>query len=143
MATLSEPKTRKKKLILPLTEAVVTGAKPRDTQYLMFDTGSDLHLLIRPNGKKVWRVRQRTKGKDTVKTLGEHPAMPLSHARALASDMKKGVEASFRAVAETWLADNSPRWKPITLGVTTRRLHAYVYPEIGDKPVATVRPSEV
>lgn len=53
------------------------------------DTGpgavSGLHVAILPTGRRIWRLRVRSGGKDTVSTLGEFPALDLTGARAKAT----------------------------------------------------------
>lgn len=125
-----------------ITDGMVRTAKPREAQYKMFDEGG-LHLLVKPNGKKTWRVRRIEDGKETIKTLGDWPGLPLQHARALRDGLRKDSVASFETVARDWLRENEPKWKPITRSVVTARLETYAFPEIGEKAVSSIRPSEV
>lgn len=39
-----------------LTDAVVKGLKPRSKQYKVADQGG-LHLLVKPNGSELWRLK--------------------------------------------------------------------------------------
>lgn len=46
------------KLAIPLTDAQIRNAKPKDKPYKLAD-GDGLHLLIAPNGAKRWQMRYR------------------------------------------------------------------------------------
>lgn len=58
----------------------IEAAKPRDKPYKLTD-GSGLHLLINPNGSKLWRFRHRFCGKQLMLSLGSYPEVSLSSAR--------------------------------------------------------------
>lgn len=65
-----------------LTARECVQARPQEAEYRLND-GHGLHLLIRTNGKKVWRFRYQIKNSDgrpenKIYTIGEHlPAAPL------------------------------------------------------------------
>jgi integrase len=58
----------------------IEAAKSRDKPYKITD-GNGLHLLINPNGSKLWRLRYRFGGKQLMLSLGAFPEVPLSAAR--------------------------------------------------------------
>jgi hypothetical protein len=45
-----------------LSAVKIDSAKPRDKEYTLSD-GRGLHLLVMPNGSKLWRLRYRFGGK--------------------------------------------------------------------------------
>ena len=47
---------------MPLTVLAVENAKPREKAYVLTD-GNGLHLVVNPNGNKLWRLRYRFGGK--------------------------------------------------------------------------------
>src|SRR5262245_16019438 len=66
-------------------EQVRRGAKPADKPYAIAD-GHGLHLVVRPNGRKVWFLTYRiADGRQRKITLGEYPAVTLAAARSLAA----------------------------------------------------------
>ncbi|MEO1474512.1 MAG: hypothetical protein AAFS03_11365, partial [Pseudomonadota bacterium] len=78
-----------------------------------------LALRQRPNGTERWVVVRRVQGRSVKRVLGCPTALTRAQARALAL---AAVEApppapvpDLAALAETWLADHQPRWKPATL----------------------------
>jgi len=73
------------KSVKPLSDVEIKRAKAREKQYKLYD-GNGLFLLIRANGKKVFKFHYKFRGKDTEKTLGEYPILSLGGARKRVSD---------------------------------------------------------
>ncbi|KCZ96776.1 Integrase [Hyphomonas polymorpha PS728] len=128
-----------------LTDAIIRGAKPKDTQYKLFDGKvRGLHILIRPTGTKTWRHREIVKGRERVRTLGDWPALQVNRARAMCSVMRADdVKIPFRKVAEEWFAATNPARTPLVASQIIRRMENHVYPTIGDRPVSEIRAAEV
>ena len=66
----------------PLTDTKILKAKPKDKRYTLPD-GKGLHLLIKPNGSKIWEfvfTSPATK-KRRKKSLGSYPDVTLKDAR--------------------------------------------------------------
>ncbi len=76
------------KSVKPLSDVELKRAKSKDKQYKLYD-GGGLFLIVRPNGKKVFKVRYKVNGKDTEKTLGEYPMLTLGEARKKVLELKK------------------------------------------------------
>lgn len=68
------------------SDATIKASKPKTTPYRLFD-GDGLYLLIRPDGKKWWRLDYAIAGKRKTVSLGVYPSTGLSLART------KGKEA--------------------------------------------------
>ena len=77
---------------MALTLFSVQNAKPMSKPYKLAD-GNGLHLLINPNGSKLWRLRYRFAGTQKMIGLGAFPDVPLSAARDKAHDARKLVAA--------------------------------------------------
>jgi integrase len=73
---------------MPLTTLAVENAKPRDKPYILTD-GNGLHLVVNPNGKKLWRLRYRFTGKQNMLSLGVYPVIGLAAARSRRDDAHK------------------------------------------------------
>jgi len=73
---------------MPLSSLAVQNAKPRENFYVLTD-GNSLHLLIKPNGSKLWRLRYRFGGKQNMLSLGSFPEISLADARAKRDDARK------------------------------------------------------
>lgn len=52
-----------------LFATTIANAKPRDRPYKMFD-GGGLHLFVKPNGSKLWRLNYSWLGKQKTQSLG-------------------------------------------------------------------------
>ena len=63
-----------------LTDAAIKAAKPGQKSARMFD-GKGLHLEVRPNGGKWWRLKYRYGGKEKLLSMGTYPDTSLKEAR--------------------------------------------------------------
>lgn len=64
---------------MALSDITVRTAKARDKQYKLSDAAG-LHLLIKPNGNKYWRLKYRFAGKEKLLSIGLYPVIGLSAA---------------------------------------------------------------
>lgn len=141
----------------PLTDLAVRRAKPRATEYTLWD-GGGLFLRVRPVGYKLWMFgytrphsRQRAK-----LSIGAYPDLSLSDARkkaqALAAVLAKGIDPkehreeqerkqanaganTFEKVARQWLELKRPKVSATYFGKVTGRLELYAFPKLGTVPV--------
>jgi len=109
---------------MPLTDTSVRNSKLKDRPYKLAD-GGGLHLLVNPNGSRLWRLKYRVAGKEKLLSIGAYPAVSIKKAREvrdnarelLASggdpsqakkEAKRAEEAAtrhtFRAIADEYLA---------------------------------------
>ena len=65
---------------MPLTEASIKSAKPREKPYKLAD-GLGMFLLVTPNGSRLWRLKYRFAGKEKLFALGTYPKTSLKQAR--------------------------------------------------------------
>lgn len=65
---------------MALSQFSITNAKPKGKPYMLSD-GEGLHLLVKPTGIKLWRLRYRFGGKANMLGLGAFPAVSLLDAR--------------------------------------------------------------
>lgn len=148
------------RLVTPLTDAKCDAAKPRKTDYTLFD-GQGLHLLVKKTGTQVWRFKyRRPDGRAGLATFGNYPAVGLKMARhrraealeLLAKDIdpventrqaKANAENArrhtFEAIAREWHAANARKWKPHHADSVLRRLEIHVFPALGQRPVTALR----
>lgn len=62
---------------MPLTDAAIRAAKPKDKAYKLFD-GGGLYVEITPSGGRWWRLKYRFNGKERRLSLGTYPEVPLA-----------------------------------------------------------------
>ncbi|MBT2401267.1 site-specific integrase [Streptomyces sp. ISL-100] len=95
-----------------------------------------------------WQVRYRdVKGQQKKENFARKPDAD-ARAAAVETDLNRGEfvdrkagQETFRAAAERWRA--SAVHRPSTAASVRQRLETHVYPSIGDRPIAQIRPSEM
>jgi integrase len=65
---------------MPLTDTSVRNSKPKDRPYKLADS-QGLHLLVTPNGSRLWRLKYRVAGKEKLLSIGAYPAVSIKKAR--------------------------------------------------------------
>ena len=142
-----------------LTNAVISGSKPREKPFKLAD-GGGLHLLITPAGSRWWRLRFRVHGKEQMLSLGTFPEVSLKEARdrrdQARRDLAKGIDLSakrrteklasgdtFEAIAREWFERFSTNWAPGYSSKVIRRLELCVFPWIGSMPIAQIKAPEL
>jgi integrase len=145
---------------MKLKDITVRNAKPTSKPQKLSD-GGGLHLLIQPNGSKLWRLAFRFANKQKTLALGVYPSVSLADARAgrdqakklLArsidpslqrkSDRRAAIGNSFKEVAEELLAKVEREGRaPVTLE-KKRWLLAFAFPAFGDRPVGEITAHEL
>lgn len=148
---------------MPLSDPAAKKAKPAEKPYKLTDE-KGLYLLVNPIGTKLWRLNYRFAGKQKTLALGVYPDVSLARAREKLADARKllaeGIDPgaarkeqnqatlaasanSFEAVACEWHASKSKKWAKVTADKAMTHLQAYVFPEIGHLPVASVKASQL
>jgi integrase len=126
--------------------------------------GGGLYLELTKAGGRYWRMKYRFNGKENRLAFGVYPAVSLKAARDLAAVARKTlldgadpgelrkaakVKAIYEAVntlesvARDWLAHQAARWAPITRDRIRASLEADIFPTLGARPIASIKPSEV
>ncbi|CAM5769075.1 Prophage integrase IntA [Labrys miyagiensis] len=84
---------------MSLTDTAVRNAKPGDKPRKLTDEDG-LHLLIKPNGSKLWRLNYRFDGKQKTLALGAYPTRSLAEAREKRKEARRllqdGTDPSVR-----------------------------------------------
>ena len=145
---------------MPLTDTATRNAKPAVKAFKMFDAGG-LFLIVTPAGGKWWRLRYRMDGKEKTLSLGVYPDVSLKDARARRDAARKlladGVDPSeqrkddkaerllqatnsFEAVTREWCEKKSSSWVPAYAERLLRRFERDIFPSIGKKPIAEIKP---
>lgn len=145
-----------------LSDAAIRRAKPQEAPYKLADSGG-LHLLVKPNGSRLWRVKYRFGGKEKLLSIGAYPEVSLAGARqardsakaelrdgrdpALTKKQRRAEAACtknhLRAVGESWLAIKAPAWSDIHAENVRYTLDRFVWPKLGNIPVTDITPPMV
>ena len=75
-----------------LSSFSIEKAKPRAKPFKLAD-GNGLHILINPNGSKLWRFRYRHNGTQKMIGFGSFPEVSLAQAREKRDEARKVVAA--------------------------------------------------
>jgi len=147
---------------MPLSDTAIKKAKATDKPYKLAD-GNGLYLLVNLAGK-YWRMDYRFGGKRKTLALGVYPHVSLARARGKLTDARQqiaeGIDPStarkhkkqadmaasansFEAVAREWHTSKARKWAKVTADKAITHLQAYVFPEIGFLPVASVQASQL
>ena len=126
--------------------------------------GGGLYLELTKAGGRYWRLKYRHGGKEKRLAFGVYPAVSLKDARDRAADARKVMQAgddpgalrksdkakavheavnTLEAAARGWLVHQSARWAPVTVSRITASLEADIFPELGLRPMAGIKPGEV
>ena len=149
---------------MPITHVAIVNAKPREKPYRLFD-GRGLYLEVSPSGGRWWRFKYRFNGKEKRLSLGVYPDVSLKEAREHLGEvrrkLKDGIDPSeerkskaatseappagdtFETVAREWFAKHSPAWAPGHGDKIIRRLELNIFPWLGAKRIADIKPLEL
>ncbi|HQD57905.1 MAG TPA: tyrosine-type recombinase/integrase [Candidatus Competibacteraceae bacterium] len=145
---------------MPLSDALVRNAKPRERRYKLFDE-TGLFLIVTPQGGKWWRVRYRWEGREQTLSLGTYPAVGLKRARLgrdeILEQLMKGINPSearkaedlgalretFEGQARQWHESRAPRWSSVHASRILHDLERDVFPWIGKASISTLTAPQI
>ena len=146
-----------------LSDTKIRSAKAAAAQYRLVDERG-LHLLVRPNGSKLWQFRYRFQGKEKTASLGQYPDVGLADARERRDAARKVLaqgadpvqvrrdiaaatlaasKITFETVAREWWTHWSATRSDSHVQYVMRRLEQNVFPAIGARPVSAIEPPEL
>ncbi|MDD2917429.1 integrase arm-type DNA-binding domain-containing protein [Rhodoferax sp.] len=126
--------------------------------------GGGLYLDLTKAGGRYWRLKYRFGGKEKLLAFGTYPAVSLKAARDKANEARKtlldgrdpGAQRkaekakivhetanTLEAVSRDWLAHQAARWATITHDRIEASLKADIFPALGARPVAGIKPGEI
>jgi integrase len=123
-------------------------AKPADSGVVRLPDELGLYLEVSPGGVKSWRLRVRSKGANTIKTIGHYPAMSLAKARDMRDALRRNDPSvtpppppapTFEEVALEWHGVYRSRWKAKHAANVLSSLKREIFPFIGSDPVDTIK----
>lgn len=99
---------------MPLTQFAIVKAAAKDKPFKLSD-GGGLHLLVQPNGSKLWRFRYRFAGRENMLTFGAFPTVSLASARSKRDEARRliadgsdpGVKRKLDKIAAATAARNT------------------------------------
>ena len=154
------PQAVKDALAMKLTDAKLRNLTEPGKHF----DGGGLYLNLTKGGGRYWRMKYRRRGKEGLLSFGVYPEVGLKDARAQAAQARTVLQSggdpgallkaskaqathedanTLEAVAREWMKHQASRWTPITMGRIEASLAADMFPALGGKPLATIRPGEV
>ncbi len=148
---------------MPLTVPAIKAFKPSEKNYRQFD-GKGLYLEITPSGGKHWRLKYRFGGKEKRLTMGSYPEVGLQSARdrrdAARKLLSEGIDPSeqrksdeaerllrasnnLESVFREWFDKKTVTWVPAYAKRLFRSFERDIFPALGKKPVADIKPAEL
>ena len=148
-----------------LTDITIRNLKPDLVRREIPDPGATgLYLVLQPSGVRSFAVRYRFNSKSIKLTVGKFPTMTLADARKAAADAQaalarganpattkqtakvKAMEAQANTVASVcakYLAREHAKLRISTASQRESIFRRLVYPAIGERPIGSVRRSEL
>jgi integrase len=126
--------------------------------------GGGLYLELEKTGGRYWRLKYRFGGKEKRLALGVYPAVGLRDARDKSAaarallkagedpgELRKAAKVralyeqdnTLEAVARDWIHHQAARWEPETLERIRASLATDIFPTLGARPLASIKPGEV
>jgi integrase len=150
---------------MALSDTSIRNAKPAEKAYKLYDSDG-LFMQVTPNGGKWWRLKYRFEGKEKLLSLGTYPEVTLASARdkrdsarrLLANDppidpseKRKTAKAekklnsanSFEQIAREWWNSYMKGKAESHKQKVISRFENYLFPWIGNKPIATITAPQV
>jgi integrase len=142
-----------------LTDTAIRNARPAEKPRKLYD-GDGLYLLMSQTGHRVWRFKYRFAGKEKHLRFGRYPEISLKMARDMRLEARRALElgndpglkheeerlarsATFEAVANEWIEIQRPKLAPKTFECKLERFRAFVFPYIGQRPIATLKALDI
>lgn len=143
-----------------LSVTAINNAKPKDKPYKIYDE-KGMHLLINPNGSKLWRFDYRFLNKRKTLALGSFsdvsllqarekrdaarkllanspPIDPNENKKAQMASQLSSAENSFEVVAREWWQSHMKNKAESHKNKVIRRFELYLFPWIGNKPINNI-----
>jgi integrase len=148
---------------MALTSLALEKAKPKEKPYKLTD-GDGLHLLINPNGSKLWRFRYQFCRKEKMLSFGSFPEVSLAQAREKRTDARKlvagGADPSqqrredkvhaaiaqkntFGALADEYIENLKEKGSAAESIEKNKWLLHDLASTLADRPVSEIKPAEI
>lgn len=146
---------------MPIKELEARHATKKQRPYKLSD-GGGLHLLVQPNGSKLWRLKYRFEGKEKLLSFGKYPIVTLAIAREKRNEAKllldQGKDPAevkklqkqrrsalklFEEIARSWHANRAEGLDPAHAQRVLSRMERDVFPIIGKRKIVEIEPTEI
>jgi integrase len=151
-----------------LTPTAINNAKKKEKPYKLTD-GGGLYVAVAPSGKKTWRYQYALDGKRPEVTIGGYPEIGVAEARERHAEYRAMIERGmdpaqhkqeekrirqarlndsdapdvFKTFSKTWLVEKMATKSPTYQKQSQSFLERFVWPEVGDKRLADIKPMDI
>jgi integrase len=142
-----------------LTDTAIRNARPGPRYQKIYD-GDGLYLLLSPTGRRTWGFKYFYRGKEKHLRIGRYPEISLKMARDRRLEARRALELgndpgidqeaerearseTFEAVGNEWMEQQRTKLTPKTWENKMERLRAFVFPYLGQRPIATIKALDV
>ena len=144
---------------MKLTDTAIRNARPGDRPRKLFD-GDGLYLYLSTTGHRAWRFKYYIEGREKHLHFGRYPEISLKAARERRLEARRVLEtgndprvilraertarsATFEALAMEWLGMQRNKLTLKTYENKRERFVAFVFPYLGSRPIASIKPLDV
>jgi integrase len=144
---------------MKLTDTAIRNARPGDRPRKLFD-GDGLYLYLSTTGHRAWRFKYYIEGREKHLHFGRYPEISLKAARERRLEARRVLEtgndpgvtlqaeraarsATFEALAMEWLEMQRNKLTLRTYENKRDRFVAFVFPYLGKRPIASIKPLDV
>lgn len=144
---------------MKLTDTAIRNARPGDRPRKLFD-GDGLYLYLSTTGHRAWRFKYYIEGREKHLHFGRYPEISLKAARERRLEARRALETgndpgvilqaeraarseTFEALAMEWLGVQRNKLTLKTYENKRDRSVAFVFPYLGKRPIASIKPLDV
>lgn len=148
---------------MALSDVAIRKAKPGPKSFKLSD-GGGLHVIVQPNGSKLWRLKYRFLGKEKLLSFGQYPIAMLADARRRRDEAKKllndGIdpsaqrqqdkikalvssETTFGGIAKEYLANKEAEGAAGSTMEKNRWLLEDLAAPLGPRPISEITAAEI
>ncbi len=148
---------------MPLNQFTIDKAAAKHKALKLAD-GDGLHLLVKPDGAKLWRFRYRFAGRENTLSFGRFPAVTLAKARTMREDARRlltegkdpsvkkkldkiaaatAAQNTFGAVAAEYIENLKANGAAETTISKNRWLLEDLAAPLAKRPIADIAPAEI
>lgn len=148
---------------MPLTDAAIRQAKPRERDWKLADD-KGLFILVTSRGSKLWRLKYRHNGTEKKLALGAFPELGLKEARARRDDARRtlasgvdpsrerraakakalvGAATTFEAVAREYIEKCKKEGRAEATLAKAEWFLSLLRPALGNLPIGEITPLEL
>ena len=131
---------------MKLTDRRIEKQNPKKTLEIWDTDLRGFGVRMNYGGRKTFMVQTRINGKQKRLTLGTYPTMTLREARTIADRIINGTpngHRTFGEVCDQFIIDHIRARELRTARHMERRIHRYLVPRWGDRPIASITRNEV